>query len=183
MGALGDGGIVTTSDSNYDATLRRLRYMGQSTTKHDHEILGYQERLDELQAAFLRIKLRQQDNQVAGRRRVAHHYDELLRDTPLVLPARDVTGTHVYYMYTVLSDQRDALLAYLHERSIGAQVVYPRLVQDQGAYRTNPYRVSGELYVARTLPGRLLNLPMWAELTDDEVVQVADVVKEFFDRQ
>ena len=183
MGALGDGGITTTSSPELDAKLRQLRYMGQSTTKHDHEVLGYQERLDELQAAFLRVKLRQLDSQVEGRRRVAAIYDERLRSTPRVLPAKDVTGRHVYYMYTVLSDERDALHAYMVDHGIGAQIVYPRLVNEQGAYRNHPYRIAGDLKIAETLPQRILNLPMWAELTDDEVHQVATVITDFYDGQ
>ena len=183
MGALGDGGITTTSSPELDAKLRQLRYMGQSTTKHQHEVLGYQERLDELQAAFLRVKLRQLDSQVEGRRRVAAIYDERLRATPLTLPAKDVTGKHVYYMYTVLSDERDALRTYMVDHGIGAQVVYPRLVNEQGAYRNHPYRIAGELRVAVTLPERILNLPMWAELTDDEAHRVATVVADFYDGQ
>lgn len=183
MGALGDGGITTTSSPELDAKLRQLRYMGQSTTKHQHEVLGYQERLDELQAAFLRVKLRQLDSQVEGRRRVAAIYDERLRATPLTLPAKDVTGKHVYYMYTVLSDERDALRTYMVDHGIGAQVVYPRLVNEQGAYHNHPYRIAGELTVAVTLPERILNLPMWAELTDDEAHRVATVVADFYDGQ
>jgi dTDP-4-amino-4,6-dideoxygalactose transaminase len=183
MGALGDGGITTTSSPEFDAKLRQLRYMGQSTTKHQHEVLGYQERLDELQAAFLRVKLRQLDSQVEGRRRVAAIYDARLRATPLTLPAKDVTGKHVYYMYTVLSDERDALRAYMVDHGIGAQVVYPRLVNEQGAYRNHPYRIAGELTVAGTLSERILNLPMWAELTDDEAHRVATVVADFYDGQ
>ena len=92
MGALGDGGMITTSDAALDARLRQLRYMGQTTTKHEHVDLGYQERLDELQAAFLRVKLRHLEDQVAGRRRVAGRYRTLLADTPLELPAHDVDG-------------------------------------------------------------------------------------------
>jgi len=181
MGALGDGGITATSIAELDAKLRQLRYMGQTTTKHDHEILGYQERLDEMQAAFLRVKLGQLASQVEGRRRVAAIYDERLSATPLALPAKDVTGKHVYYMYTVLSDEREALRTFLIDHGVGAQVVYPRLVNEQGAYRDHPYRVAGELKVASTLPERILNLPMWAELTDDEVHRVASTVVAFYE--
>jgi dTDP-4-amino-4,6-dideoxygalactose transaminase len=181
MGALGDGGITTTSSAELDATLRQLRYMGQSTTKHDHEVLGYQERLDEMQAAFLRVKLGQLAKQIEGRRRVAAIYDERLGATPLILPAKDVTGRHVYYMYTVLSDEREALRTYLSDHGVGAQVVYPRLVNEQGAYHDHPYRVVGDLKVASTLPERILNLPMWAELTDDEAHRVASTVLAFYE--
>ncbi len=90
IGALGDGGMVTTSDPELAADLRQLRYMGQRDVKHEHLILGYQERLDEIQGAFLRIKLSCLDEQLAGRARVAARYAEMLADTPVELP---VAGT------------------------------------------------------------------------------------------
>ncbi len=88
MGALGDGGIITTSDPELNAKVRQLRYMGQKDVKHEHLILGYQERLDEIQAAFLRIKLRCLEDQVEGRGRVAARYGVLLAGTPVDLPAQ-----------------------------------------------------------------------------------------------
>ena len=97
LGALGDGGFITTSDDDLAAKVRQLRYMGQAGTKHEHLVVGYQERLDEMQAAFLRIKLRGMEDQLAGRRRVAARYDEMLAETPLQLPPRDATGRHAYY--------------------------------------------------------------------------------------
>lgn len=180
MGALGDGGIIATSGQQLDASVRQLRYMGQRRAKHDHEVLGYQERLDEIQAAFLRVKLRHHEEQLADRRRVALRYGDLLADTPLVLPAHDVTGRHAYYMYTVLSDERDQLASHLARQSIGTQVIYPKLVPDQSAYRDHPWRAAGDLDVARSLPDRILNLPMWAELTDSEVEQVSAAVRSFY---
>jgi dTDP-4-amino-4,6-dideoxygalactose transaminase len=180
MGALGDGGIVTTSDPELEARLRQLRYMGQTTTKHDHLILGYQERLDELQAALLRVKLRHLEAQVAGRRRVAAAYAELLAGTPLELPAHDVTGRHVYYMYTVLAPEREALRAHLDAAGVATQLIYPRLVPDQGAYRDHPWRAADELAVARSLVPRLLCLPMFAELADAELERVGAAIRTFY---
>jgi dTDP-4-amino-4,6-dideoxygalactose transaminase len=183
MGALGDGGIVTTSREDLSSALRQLRYMGQRRAKHDHEILGYQERLDELQAAFLRVKLRHLEAQLAGRRRAAQRYGELLADTPLILPAHDLVGRHAYYMYTVLSDERDALAEHLAAQGIGTQVVYPRLVPDQGAYRDHPWRAADDLSVARGLPNRILNLPMFAELAESELERVGEAVRSFYSRR
>jgi dTDP-4-amino-4,6-dideoxygalactose transaminase len=180
MGALGDGGIVTTSDPALEARLRQLRYMGQTTIKHEHEALGYQERLDELQGAFLRVKLRHLEAQVAGRRRVAAAYRELLAGTPLELPAHDVVGRHVYYMYTVLAPEREALRAHLEAAGIGTQLIYPKLVPDQGAYASQPWRAADELAVARSLVPRLLCLPMFAELRDDELERVGAAVRDFY---
>jgi len=180
MGALGDGGAITTSDDELDARVRQLRYMGQRGTKHEHLVLGFQERLDELQAAFLSVKLRHLEEQVEGRRRVALRYDELLAGTPVQTPTHDATGRHVYYMYTVLAPRREELRAHLDAQGIGTQLIYPRLVPDQGAYATSPWRAADSLDVARSLVPRLLCLPMFAELTDAEIERVARAIRQFY---
>jgi dTDP-4-amino-4,6-dideoxygalactose transaminase len=180
MGALGDGGIITTSDDELDRHLRQLRYMGQAGTKHDHQELGYQERLDEIQAAFLSVKLRHLDEQIEGRRRVADRYRELLAGSPITTPPRDLTGRHAYYMFTVLAPRREELIAYLAERGIRTQIIYPRLVPDQGAYHDHPWRGVGDFPVARWLSPQILCLPMFAELTDDEILRVARAIREFY---
>ncbi len=180
LGALGDGGFITTSDDDLAARVRQLRYMGQAGTKHEHLILGFQERLDEMQAAFLRIKLRGMEDQLAGRRRVAARYDELLADTPLQLPVRDATGRHAYYQYTVLAPRREELMAYLEGRGVRTQIMYPKAVPDQGAYQEQPWRAADDMAVARSLYGRVLCLPMFAELTDGEVDRVAAAINDFY---
>ena len=180
LGALGDGGMLTTSRDDLDARIRQLRYMGQSGTKHEHLVLGYQERLDEMQAAFLRVKLRALESQIAGRRRIAARYGEWLAGTLVTPPAHDVTGRHVYYMYTVLAPRREELRAHLDARGIRTQLIYPKLVPDQGAYATNPWRASDDLTVARSLVPRLLCLPMFAELTDAEVDRVGRAIRDFY---
>ena len=182
LGALGDGGFITTSDDDLAAKVRQLRYMGQAGTKHEHLVLGFQERLDEMQAAFLRIKLRQMEDQLAGRRRVAARYDQLLAETPLRLPPRDATGRHAYYQYTVLAPRREELMAFLAERGVGTQIMYPKLVPDQGAYQTNPWRAADDMSVARSLVPKVLCLPMFAELTDDEVDRVGVAIVDFYAR-
>lgn len=181
MGALGDGGAITTSDDELDARVRQLRYMGQRGTKHEHLVVGYQERLDEIQAAFLSVKLRHLEEQIEGRRRVALRYDDLLVGTPVETPARDLTGRHVYYMYTVLAPRREELRIHLDARGIGTQLIYPRLVPDQGAYATSPWRAADPLEVARSLVPRLLCLPMFAELTDAEIARVARAIRGFYE--
>src|SRR5262245_39875011 len=178
LGALGDGGAITASTPELESRVRQLRYMGQQV-KFDHAILGYQERLDEMQAAFLRVKLRYLDEQVAGRRRVAARYGQLLGPPPLTRPPDDITGRHAYYMYTVLAPDRDALAKHLTKRGIHNGVIYPRLVTQYGAYSTLPSR-SGPLPIAQDLPDRLLTLPMFAELTDDEIDRVGAAIREFY---
>jgi len=180
LGALGDGGALTTSDAELDARVRQLRYMGQRGTKHEHLVLGYQERLDELQAAFLRVKLRGLEGQIEGRRRVAARYGDWLAGTPVEPPAHDPFGRHAYYMYTVLAPERDALRVHLDERRIRTQLIYPKLVPDQGAYSTNAWRADDDLDVARSLVPRLLCLPMFAELSDEEVDRVGRAIRDFY---
>jgi dTDP-4-amino-4,6-dideoxygalactose transaminase len=180
LGALGDGGFITTSDDDLAAKVRQLRYMGQAGTKHEHLVLGFQERLDEMQAAFLRIKLRQMEDQLAGRRRVAARYDQMLADTPLRLPPRDATGRHAYYQYAVQAPRREELQASLETRAIKTQIMYPKLVPDQGAYETSPWRAADDMANARSLVPTVLCLPMFAELTDDEVERVGAAIRDFY---
>jgi dTDP-4-amino-4,6-dideoxygalactose transaminase len=180
LGALGDGGAITTSDDELASRIRQLRYMGQAGEKHDHQTLGYQERLDEMQAAFLSVKLRHLDHQVARRNQVADRYDEMLAATPVRLPDRGNDGRHAFYMYSILAPDRDALRDFLEGQGIGTQIIYPRLVPEQRAYDGRPWRAVGELAVARSLVAQLLCLPMFAELSDKEVDRVGTGVREFY---
>lgn len=178
FGAFGDAGAIVTNDPGLDALLRQLRYMGQKV-KHHHEIIGYQKRMDELQAAILRVKLPHLNTWIARRQAIAARYRELLAETPLVLPYLAPDRTHAYYLYTVLAPRRDELRNYLTERGIGTQIIYPILVPDQSAYRDQPIR-SGPIPVARSLVDQLVCLPMFPELRDDEVDRVAEVIRDFF---
>jgi dTDP-4-amino-4,6-dideoxygalactose transaminase len=178
FGAFGDAGAIVTSDPELDALLRQLRYMGQKT-KHDHEIIGYQKRMDELQAAILHVKLPYLRAWITRRQAIAERYRELLAGTPLVLPNVAPNRTHAYYLFTVLAPRRNELRDYLIERGIGTQIIYPTLVPDQPAYKDQPIRC-GPIPVARSLVDKLLCLPMFPELRDDEVDRVATTVQDFF---
>ncbi len=178
FGAFGDAGAIVTSDPKIASHLRQLRYMGQKV-KHKHEIIGYQKRMDELQAAILRVKLPFLSAWVARRQAIAARYRELLAGPPLVLPYVAPNRTHAYYLYTVLAPRRDELRNYLAERGIGTQIIYPILVPDQSAYRDQPIRC-GPIPVARSLVDKLLCLPMFPELHEDEVDRVAATVQDFF---
>lgn len=178
LGALGDAGALSTNDAEIDQRLRQLRYMGQKV-KHIHEILGYQKRMDELQAALLRVKLRHLPAWVARRQAIAGRYRELLADTPVVVPAEASERTHAYYLYTILAPERDRLKNYLTEQGIGMQVIYPLLIPDQQAYRDLPFRC-GPIPVARRLVKQILCLPIFPELRDDEVERVAAAIHEFY---
>jgi dTDP-4-amino-4,6-dideoxygalactose transaminase len=178
LGAYGDGGSVTTNDAELAQLVRALRYMGQRE-KHKHEMLGYQERLDELQAAILSVRLRHLSDWTALRRRWAALYDELLADTPVTTPVCRADRTHVYYMYTIKAPDRDDLMAHLKRRGIGSQIIYPTLVPDQGAYASTPCRVVS-CNRARSLTGQILCLPVFPELDEAEVRTVASAVADFY---
>lgn len=178
LGAYGDGGSVTTNSLELAQLVRALRYMGQHV-KHNHEILGFQERLDELQAAILSVRLRHLAEWTALRQRWAGLYDELLAGTPVMTPVRRDDRTHVYYMYTIKAPDRDRLMAHLKNKGIGSQIIYPTLVPDQGAYVTTPCRRL-PLSRARSLTGRILSLPVFPELQEEEVRTVAAAVRDFY---
>jgi dTDP-4-amino-4,6-dideoxygalactose transaminase len=178
LGCFGDGGAITTSRQDYLAEVRRLRYMGQRV-KHVHEILGYQQRLDEIQAAVLRVKLRHLDRWIATRRRWAALYDDLLADLPVTVPKVAPANTHVYYLYTIRAERRDALMAHLTEQGIGTQIIYPTLVPFQTAYSGLGY-LPGQFPVAEVAVREILCLPVFPELTEDEVRLIAAAVRTFY---
>jgi dTDP-4-amino-4,6-dideoxygalactose transaminase len=180
LGTYGDGGAITTNDAELADRVRMFRYVGQRT-KHVHEIVGYQERLDELHAAILRVRLRHLDGWNASRQRWASLYDELLANTPVTTPWRRPGSEHVYYMYTVRAPRRDELRDFLQKRGIGSQVIYPSLVPDQPAYRDGaaPFRAL-PLPRSRAAVGEILSLPVFPELREDEVRTVAAAIRSFY---
>jgi dTDP-4-amino-4,6-dideoxygalactose transaminase len=104
----------------------------------------------------------------------------MLADTPLQLPPHDATGRHAYYQYTVQAPRREDLQAFLETRAIKTQIMYPKLVPDQGAYQQISWRAADDMAVARSLVPTVLCLPMFAELTDEEVERVGAGIREFY---
>lgn len=159
LGAFGDAGLIATRDESLATAARMLRAHG-SRKKYFNEILGYNSRLDTLQAAILRVKLPQVDAGNEGRRRVAARYDELLRSIPgLSTPHVDPAVTHVFHQYTVriAGGRRDAVQAHLHERGIGTMVYYPT-----PAHRLPVYsHLDVTLPEAERASREVLSLPIW----------------------
>ncbi len=183
LGAYGDGGAVTTSDGELDQKVRVFRYVGQRV-KFVHEVVGFQERLDEIQAAVLSVKLKRLDEWNQRRRRWASIYDEMLAETPLQLPyvAKDVY--HVYYSYATIApseEERNRLLSHLLERGIGAFAMYPALVPLQRAYADLGHK-EGDFPVSASYARRVLNLPMFETLREDEVRKTAETILVYYDR-
>ena len=183
MGAYGDGGAITTGDDGLDEKVRVLRYVGQRV-KFVHEVLGFQDRLDELQAAILSVKLKRLDGWNDRRRALAAIYDEMLAETPLQLPFVADDAHHVYYSYATITpseEERNRLLGHLLARGIGAFAMYPALVPLQGAYQELGYKES-DFPVASSYARRVLNLPMFETLREDEARKVAEALLAYYDR-
>ena len=183
MGAYGDGGIITTSDEELLEKIRMLRYVGQRV-KFIHEVVGFQMRLDELQAAMLSVKLRNLDDWNNRRRKIASIYDKMLADTPLQLPHVAEYAHHVYYSYATITpdeEERKNLLLHLAENDIGGFAMYPILVPLQGAYDDLGYS-EADFPIGASYANRVLNLPMFETLREDEAVTTAEAILAYYDR-
>lgn len=173
LGCYGDGGMVTTNNDDIAEKVRILRNHG-SDIRYHHDIIGYNSRLDELQAVVLRAKLKHISDYNKQRRRAAHHYSNLLQDfaTP---PFEDGTGTHVYHQYTLLTDKRDAIMAKLNEAQIGCAVYYPIPLHQQKAFADSCQDVS--LPVTEDIVRHCMSLPIYPELTNEQIEHIVDVIK------
>lgn len=183
MGAYGDGGIITTNDKELNEKIRMLRYVGQRV-KFIHEVIGFQDRLDEIQAAMLSIKLKNLDEWNNRRRKIAAIYDEMLKDTPLHLPFVANYCHHVYYSYATIApteEERKNLLIYLAEHEIGGFAMYPILVPLQGAYEELGYSEK-DFPVGASYAKRVLNLPLFETMYEDEARITAETILSYYDR-
>lgn len=178
LGCLGDGGCVLTRNDALAARIRRLADYGQDPRYVHHEI-GMNSRLDNLQAAFLNVKLPHLPDWVAARRRLAARYDALLADLLVVTPFQDPRAQAAYHLYAIETDRRDACLDYLRERGVMAQVHYPNMVPYQPCYAGLGYR-RGAFPVAEASNARLLSLPIYPEMTDEQQDRVAAILRSFY---
>jgi dTDP-4-amino-4,6-dideoxygalactose transaminase len=175
LGALGDGGAVLTSDKTIADKVRRLRNYG-SEIKYQHEITGYNSRLDEIQAAFLRVKLASLDSWNARRRKIAGLYSKLLMDAEITLPVVPEYAEPVWHLYVIRSKQRDALRAHLEQQGISTVIHYPVPPHRQGCYKG--FR-NCNLPIAERLAGEVLSLPMSPIMQTEEVEFVINAIHKF----
>jgi dTDP-4-amino-4,6-dideoxygalactose transaminase len=174
LGCYGDGGMITTDSPEHAEELRTLRNHG-SRVRYHHSVIGYNSRLDEIQAVVLRAKLKHIDEYNAGRRRVAALYSSLLQDSPVIPPHEDGKGTHVYHQYTVLTDCRETIMDALSASQIASAVYYPIPLHRQEVFAPDYRNVS--LPVAEEIAGRCMSLPVFPEMSDDQVREVVGVIK------
>lgn len=178
LGALGDGGMVTTSNPDLAVRLRRLREHGGQGYIHCE--VGTNSRLDALQAGFLRVKLRHLDGWHEGRRSNAARYDEAFADLAQVrTPVIDPRASTIYNQYTLMADDRDGLLEHLRSREIGCAVYYPLPLHLQECFAHLGYS-RGDFPVSEACSGKAISLPVFGELTKEEQDEVIQAVREFY---
>ena len=177
LGAFGDGGMVVTNNPETAEKLRMLRHGGQKT-RYDHQLLGRNSRLDELQAAILRVKLTHLEKWNERRRHIAALYTALLGDSKVEPPIEMPHTRHVYHLYVIRCQDRDALQKHLAERAVGTAIHYPIPIHLQGAYRwLNLGRDS--FPIAERCAEQVLSLPIYPELTDAKVRQIAAHIRDW----
>jgi dTDP-4-amino-4,6-dideoxygalactose transaminase len=174
LGAYGDGGLIVTDDDQVAETARMLRVHG-AKKKYHNEVLGYNSRLDTIQAAILRVKLPHIDQWNQGRRVVAKTYNQLLAEVAGVVTP-EITDGHVFHQYTirVLDGKRDAVQKHLTAQGIGSMIYYP-VPQDQlpvykGQYPANP--------VSDLFAEEVLSLPIWPEMEEKSIERVVEAIKQ-----
>jgi len=182
LGAYGDAGLMVTDDEALYRKIKMYRVHGTST-KYHHEYIGYNSRLDTLQAAILRVKLTTTETAIAARARHAAHYTERLHAIPGVRVQSVRSDAHpVYYVYNILVPQRDALASYLKEKGIGTTIYYPKPLHLQPCFAYLGYK-EGDFPVAERICKEILALPMYPELTDDEIDYVCDAIASFYGKE
>lgn len=175
LGAYGDAGLVATNDPEVAEELRVLRNHG-SRERYHHHVIGYNSRLDEVQAMILRAKMRRIDQYNACRRRVAHAYRDRLSGVPgITVPHEDGVGRHVYHQYTILATDRDAIAAALRSADIGCAVYYPVPLHKQPVFRDTHGHM--QLPVSEKIARHCLSLPIYPELADQQILRVTETIR------
>lgn len=178
LGADGDGGMLVTNDEVLAKRLKMLRVHGIER-RYFHDLHGFNSRLDELQAAILRVKLPHLNAWNERRRQIAARYSDGLGALPVELPVTAPGNEHVFHVYAILTDRRDALQQSLADAGVPTLIYYPRPLHLQKVYEDLGYR-EGDFPVAEAVSKRILPLPMYPELTDEQVDYVVAKIREFF---
>lgn len=178
LGAFGDGGIVLTSDEEIAQRVRQLRVHGAEGGAYFYKVPGYCSRLDEIQAAILRVKLRYLEGWNERRRQNALRYLQLLQGTQAILPITASGNLHTYHQFTIRHPRRDALQEYLKRRGVATAIYYPLPLHLQQAYRCLGYQ-PGDFPCAERAAREVLSLPIHPELSEQQIEYVAAMVRRF----
>ncbi|HRN67026.1 MAG TPA: DegT/DnrJ/EryC1/StrS family aminotransferase [Promineifilum sp.] len=177
LGAYGDGGAVTTNDADIAEKIRLLRNIGQKV-KYFHEIKGFNNRLDTMQAAVLGVKLPYLNDWNASRRRAAATYADLLVDLPIITPTTADYAEHIFHLYVVRVSDREALMEHLKKAGIATGLHYPIPIHLQPAYAELGYK-RGDFPITEAYAETIVSLPIFPELDDEKVAYVANAIHEY----
>lgn len=178
LGAAGDAGLLCSTNAAFGDRVALLARHG-SRQRYNAEAIGYNSRLDAIQAAILRVKLRYLDRWNDSRRRIAARYSDLLQDMPVETPCESPAARHVYHQYTIRAPERDALAAYLADHGIGTMIYYPIPIHLQPLYRDLGYE-PGSLPQSERAAAEVLSLPIYPELTDEQIGYVVSHIRRFY---
>lgn len=178
LGAYGEGGFISTNNAELAAKMRKVRDHGSGIRYH-HDLIGINGRLDEIQAVILRAKLPHLAMWNEKRREHARLYNELLKDTSVIIPTESVGNTPVYHLYVVSTPKRDELQTFLKDQGVFTGIHYPIPVHLQKATEFLGYK-KGDFPVTEFVVSQILSLPMYAELAESEIQYVASHIKEFY---
>jgi dTDP-4-amino-4,6-dideoxygalactose transaminase len=174
LGAYGDAGMIVTNDEKLACTLKKMRNYGQSK-KYYHDFIGVNSRLDEMQAAVLRLKLNYLEAWNEKRRKLAQLYNNSLKNSPIITPVEKENSKHVYHQYVMRHKDRDQLQSYLFKNGVQTLIHYPIPVHLQKAYPN-----FDSLPVTEKICGEILSLPMYPWLEEREVTIISEHVTKYF---
>ncbi len=178
LSALGDGGLIVTKHKEVAERIRKLRNHG-ATSPNRYELLGFNSRLDEIQATVLREKLKKIDQYNARRRKIAHQYNQLLDNLPITLPYEDPRGTHIFNQYTILSEQRDDIFCALKSKKIESAVYYPIPLYKQPIINKDYENLF--LPVTEEITKSCLSLPIYPGLREENIQKISDAISTVFE--
>ena len=180
LGGFGDGGMIASGDTSFIELVKKLRGHG-SVEQYIHEEIGYNSRLDSLQAAILRVKLKKLDEWLEGRRKIAAVYDEAFEKLGIKTPKVSGDCVHTYHQYTIQLEKRDELIEFLKEKGISSRTYYPVPLHLQPCYKDLGYS-RGSFPISEKAAKEVVSLPVYPELTSEQVDYIISSVKEFMDR-
>ena len=181
LGGMGDGGLIMTNDEKLRDRVVALRNHGGAVRYH-HDEIGVNSRLDEIQAAILRVKLPHLEEWTEKRRKAAAWYAEGLEGVPVVLPPTPPAGyEQSYYVYTIRAEKRDELQAYLKANNIGCAVYYPVPLYKQPAYKDRGFKAE-DYPEAEKAAKEVLSIPMFPEITEEQVRRVCETIRAFYEK-
>ncbi|WP_127836321.1 DegT/DnrJ/EryC1/StrS family aminotransferase [Clostridium prolinivorans] len=179
LGGYGDGGMIVTNDEDLAKKVKSLRVHGASK-KYHYDYIGYNSRLDTIQAAILSVKLKYIDESIKKREAIANLYKERLKDCQYIrLPKSSKNQKQVYYVFNILAEKRDELAQYLKENEIGYSIYYPMPLHMQKCFQYLGYK-EGDFPIAEKISKQIIALPIYPEITKEEVEFVCETINKFY---